>query len=173
MAGDTMPVVENAKHERMAQGLAKGLSADKAYVQAGYKPHRGNAARLSANERIKARVAEIQQKQVSRTIEHAAINAREEMQMLRSLVRDAREAGDIKTAMQGQMFILECFGFKDLPTLTHEMLGDRSANTAAAPPTSERQAEVVKKNVLQFGRVHQELERLAGPRVIEHDPTRK
>jgi hypothetical protein len=163
-------ILKHCRHEQVAQALAKGLTADKAYAAAGYKPHRGNAARLSANESIKARVAEIQQKQVSRTIEHAAINAREEMQMLRSLIRDAREAGDLTNAIKGQMFILECFGFKDLPTLTHEMVGDRSAQTAAAPPTEERQAAVAKKNILQFGRVHQELIRLAGPRTINHDP---
>jgi hypothetical protein len=53
-------------------------------------------------------------------------------------------------AIKGQTFILECFGFKDLPTPTHEMLA--IVQTAAAPPTAERQAEVVKKNVLQFGK---------------------
>ena len=68
------------------------------------------------------------------------------------------------------MFIMEMFGFKDLPTLTHEMLGDRGTQTAAAPPTEERQGEVARKNILQFGRVHQELIRLAGPRTIDHDP---
>jgi hypothetical protein len=54
------------------------------------------------------------------------------------------------------MFVMQIFGFKDLPTLTREMLGDRSAKTAAAPLTAERQAEVLKKNVLQFGRVHRD-----------------
>jgi hypothetical protein len=49
----------NNKHELFAQGLAKGLSADAAYQAAGYKPHRGNAARLRANEIIQRRVDEI------------------------------------------------------------------------------------------------------------------
>lgn len=168
-----MSNLRNSKHELVAQALAKGLSADKAYAEAGYRPHRGNAARLSANESIKARVTELQQKKVAKVHEYAAINVREQMHKLMGIIDDARAAGDITTALKGQMFVMEMFGFKDLPTLTHEMLGDRGAQTAAAPPTSERQAEVVKKNVLQFGRVHQELERLAGPRVIEHDPTRK
>ena len=33
---------EERRCKRAAPGLAKGLSADKAYVAAGYKPHRGN-----------------------------------------------------------------------------------------------------------------------------------
>lgn len=54
-----MPVLDNAKHERFAQGLAKGKTADEAYVAAGFKANRGNASRLKANESIAARVDEI------------------------------------------------------------------------------------------------------------------
>ena len=55
-----MPFLKNPKHELFAQARAQGSSADEAYVSAGYKPHRGNAARLSANESVQARVAEFQ-----------------------------------------------------------------------------------------------------------------
>lgn len=61
-----MPVLPNARHERFAQELAKGKSADEAYRAAGYKPHDGNAARLRGNERILSRVAEIQQRGAER-----------------------------------------------------------------------------------------------------------
>ena len=54
-----MAALKNAKHEAFAQGLAKGLSADEAYARAGFKPNRGNASRLKANESIAARVDEI------------------------------------------------------------------------------------------------------------------
>ncbi len=37
-----------------------GNPADAAYEEAGYRKHRGNAARLSANEHVKDRVKEIQ-----------------------------------------------------------------------------------------------------------------
>ncbi|RVG81336.1 terminase small subunit [Sinorhizobium meliloti] len=57
-----MPVLKNARHEKFAQELAKGKTADEAYQLAGFKPNRGNAARLNANESIQARVAEIQGK---------------------------------------------------------------------------------------------------------------
>lgn len=51
--------LKNARHERFAQELAKGSTADAAYVSAGFKPHGSNPARLSGNERIKSRVAEL------------------------------------------------------------------------------------------------------------------
>lgn len=49
----------NPRHELFAQELAKGQTADAAYALAGFKPHRGNAARLSANESVQARVSTI------------------------------------------------------------------------------------------------------------------
>jgi len=49
----------NPKHEAFAQGLAKGLTADAAYAEAGYRPNRGNAVRLKANESVQRRVAEL------------------------------------------------------------------------------------------------------------------
>lgn len=55
-----MPVLDNPRHERFAQELAKGEPASTAYVNAGYSANEGNCIRLKGNERIKARVAEIQ-----------------------------------------------------------------------------------------------------------------
>jgi len=54
-----MPVLANARHERFAQAIAGGMTADDAYVDAGYKEHRGNASTLRANKNIQKRVAEI------------------------------------------------------------------------------------------------------------------
>lgn len=54
-----MPPLDNPKHEIFAQGRAKGLTADEAYQEAGYKANRGNAARLNANESIVKRIEEI------------------------------------------------------------------------------------------------------------------
>ena len=61
-----MPILRNAKHERFAQALAKGETADAAYVQAGYEANRGNATRLKANESIESRVAEILERAATR-----------------------------------------------------------------------------------------------------------
>jgi len=55
-----MPVLKNARHERFAQELAKGKTADEAYALAGFKSNRGNAATLKAKQSISKRVTEIQ-----------------------------------------------------------------------------------------------------------------
>jgi hypothetical protein len=53
-------VLKNQRHERFAQELAAGERASEAYVRAGYRLNYGNCIRLKGNERIKARVAELQ-----------------------------------------------------------------------------------------------------------------
>lgn len=57
-----MAALPNAKHERFAQEAAKGKNASEAYVAAGYKENRQNAARLMTNDDIRTRVGEIQAK---------------------------------------------------------------------------------------------------------------
>jgi len=76
-----MGELSNARHERFAQELAAGNPADAAYKAAGYRRHRGNAARLSANEHVKNRVQEIQ----SIGAERAAVT-------VQSLIEEAEEA---------------------------------------------------------------------------------
>src|SRR6478736_6065006 len=56
----SMLTLQHPRHERFAQELATGKTADAAYVLAGYRANRSNAARLSANQDIERRVAEIQ-----------------------------------------------------------------------------------------------------------------
>jgi phage terminase small subunit len=45
-------VLRNPRHERFAQELATGKTADAAYVLASYKENRSNAARLNASQNI-------------------------------------------------------------------------------------------------------------------------
>lgn len=54
-----MPALENPKHERFAQELAKGKTADEAYVIAGYKKNRGNASTLKQDQSILDRVSDL------------------------------------------------------------------------------------------------------------------
>ena len=78
-----MPVLKNPKHERFAQELAKGNTADGAYVEAGYKADRANAARLTTNDDVRTRVAEIQDRGAVRaevTVE-SLINEAEEVRV--------------------------------------------------------------------------------------------
>lgn len=57
-----MSALKNPRHERVAQELAKGATADAAYIEAGYKANRHNAAALARQEHILTRVAEIQER---------------------------------------------------------------------------------------------------------------
>lgn len=75
-----MPVLSNPRHERFAQELAKGKTADEAYEAAGYAANRGNATRLKANESVLKRLSELQ----SRTAERAVVTAE-------SLIAEAEE----------------------------------------------------------------------------------
>lgn len=54
-----MGVLSNPRHERFAQELAKGKTADEAYVLAGYQENRHNASRLKTTETIAARLDEL------------------------------------------------------------------------------------------------------------------
>ncbi|SCB30388.1 terminase small subunit [Rhizobium lusitanum] len=68
-----MPVLKNARHEKFAQGLAGGKTADEAYELAGFKPNRGNASRLKSNENILKRIEEIKAAVTERAIEKLAV----------------------------------------------------------------------------------------------------
>jgi len=57
-----MPILENPKHERFAQELAKGKSQAEAYQTAGYKPSEPHASRLASNGKVTARVIELLQR---------------------------------------------------------------------------------------------------------------
>jgi phage terminase small subunit len=74
-------MLRNSRHERFAQELAAGNTADAAYVLAGYRENRSNAARLNANRDIQKRVAEIQ----SVGAERAAVT-------VETLIAEAEEA---------------------------------------------------------------------------------
>lgn len=85
-----MPVLANPRHERFAQELAKGKSQAEAYANAGYEPSEPNASRLTRNEKVQARVAELQERAAIRTEVTAA-----------SLIAEAEEVRQ-KAMMAGQ-----------------------------------------------------------------------
>lgn len=64
--GRTVPTLDNPKHERFAQGLAQGKSQADAYAAAGYAASEPNASRLTRNDKVAARVAEIQNRGAER-----------------------------------------------------------------------------------------------------------
>jgi hypothetical protein len=60
-----MAILTNPRHEAFAQTLARGISASAAYVEAGYKANRHNAAALAREEHIRTRVTELQEEQLA------------------------------------------------------------------------------------------------------------
>lgn len=100
-----MPALENPKHERFAQELAKGLTADKAYIAAGFKPNRGNAATLKQKESISNRVAEllsereaIHAQATAEAIKSTALTKEWVIQTLMENVARAMQATEVKRA---------------------------------------------------------------------------
>jgi hypothetical protein len=73
----------NARHERFARELAKGCSQDAAYVAAGYKQHRGAAARLCAKVSVSARVAWF----LAQTAGETVLSLKEKREFLAGVVR--------------------------------------------------------------------------------------
>jgi hypothetical protein len=55
-----VPTLRNPRHEKFVQELTTGKTADAAYVLAGYRANRSNAARLYANHDVQKRLAQIQ-----------------------------------------------------------------------------------------------------------------
>jgi len=53
-----MPPLQNHRHEAFAQALAKGMPANRAYVEAGYVYSEPNASKLTRNAKVKARLQE-------------------------------------------------------------------------------------------------------------------
>ena len=57
----------NSRQEKFARNLAMGMTKAKAYAEAGYKPDPGNPTRLTENDRVQKRVAELQERAALRT----------------------------------------------------------------------------------------------------------
>jgi hypothetical protein len=87
-----MPILPIPKHEAFAQGLARGLSAAAAYVEAGYKENRHNAATLARKQHILTRVGELQEEQLAIHQQATAQAAANAQVTLESLIAEAEAA---------------------------------------------------------------------------------
>lgn len=87
-------MLRNIRHERFAQGIAKGLPAADAYTQAGYKATgasaRVNASRLLTNPNVASRLAEL----AAKLAKPAIADADEIQQFLTTAMRGKDETGD-------------------------------------------------------------------------------
>ena len=87
-----MPAIKNPRHEAFAQALARGSSAAAAYVEAGYKPNRHNAAALARKQHISTRVNELQEEQLAIHQQAAAQAAANAQVSIESLIAEAEAA---------------------------------------------------------------------------------
>lgn len=95
-----MATLANHKHELFAQALAKGETADAAYIAAGYKENRHNASRLKTNEHILARVSELQER-VAIRVELSVKDIVTMLQEDRALARSEKQSSAAVAASMG------------------------------------------------------------------------
>ena len=87
-----MPALKNPRHEAFAQAVARGMSASAAYVEAGYKANRHNAAALAREQHIGTRVSELQEEQLAIHQQATAAAAANKQVTLESLIAEAEAA---------------------------------------------------------------------------------
>jgi len=87
-----MPALKNPRHEAFAQAFARGVSASAAYVEAGYKANRHNAAALAREKHIRTRVAELQEEQLAIHQQATAAAAANKQVTIESLIAEAEAA---------------------------------------------------------------------------------
>lgn len=100
-----MPLLKNPKHERFAQEVAKGKSANQAYAIAGFKKSTTNAARLNANEPIRMRIEEL----LAKSAQKAGVTIDKIVQELAKIgfsdIRKALDWGMVNTEKGPQQFV--------------------------------------------------------------------
>ena len=94
-----MSVLKNPRHERFAQLLTHGMTADEAHTKAGYRPDRGNAVRMTANDSIGERVAELQ----AAVADKAVITLESHLRDLKHLRDKACAAGRYSAAISAEI----------------------------------------------------------------------
>jgi hypothetical protein len=100
-----MTTLSNTRHERFAQELAKGKSQEQAYIEAGYKPDRGAASRLSANVNIQSRVANLQERGAIKA-EIAIGDILAELEEARTLAKAEGQSAAMVAATMGKAKLL-------------------------------------------------------------------
>ncbi len=96
-----MPVLKNARHEKFAQNLAKGMSATEAYEKAGYKANGPNAGRMTKNDEIVERVAELQNRAAEKT-GYTIVKATAELEEARQLAATEKNPAAMVSASMGK-----------------------------------------------------------------------
>jgi hypothetical protein len=148
-----MPILRNPRHEKFAQELAAGKSAAEAYQRAGYIKNFGNCIRLKGNERVAARVAELQHGGAVRA-EVTVASVLGELEETRKL---ALKRGQASAAVQCTMGKAKICGL----IIDRREVGDVGAFDNL---TDEQLVEEAWRRARELG--------IAGPRLVEDDNKR-
>lgn len=93
-----MGVLSNQRHELFARALAEGKSHFDAHREAGYKPNRGNASKLAAQQEIQDRVKQITTFTAMRTETSGSVTLESLIQEAGEIQRLASEAAQYSAA---------------------------------------------------------------------------
>src|SRR5690554_5500186 len=101
-----MPALPNARHERFCQEIVKGVSGREAYKTAGYKPKNdnvadANASRLLSDAKVRARIAELQERAAVRA-ELTVLDILEELNQARLLAMQLEQPAAMVSASMGR-----------------------------------------------------------------------
>lgn len=142
-----MPVLKDARQEKFAQALAKGMTQVAAAVAAGYAANDATAARRANSPSVRARVAELQ----GRAAEKAVLTKTAIIERLFRLADKAEAAGQISAANRavellgkeiGMFVDRRLLGIRRIEDMTEEELleflggepDDAELRTAAGTP---------------------------------------
>lgn len=141
-----MPALANPKHERFAQLLFKGKSAIEAYTEAGYKPDRGAASRLSSKVNIQSRVSQLKEFTAHR-VEISAASVTEALLRIAVAAEALRDAPGLSVARAAHMDAAKLNGLiidksENKTDLTVSDVVDRPPNETREAWIERRQREM-------------------------------
>lgn len=123
--------LKNTRHELFAQGLAKGMSAIDAYVEAGGPRSEATVCRIAKRDDIQARVAELQAR-------HAAqcdVTVESLTEQFDSLTLKAIEKGQISAAVSAVEKKAKLHGFLTTSKVQHTGKDDGPIQVEEIPPS--------------------------------------
>ena len=142
----------------MAEGrLSQAECYMQIYPKSAISSASANASRLIANDKIRERIEELRvdilQEAKNQVVNEISFDARQQFERLERTCEKAEAAGDHKTAAEYRVRILEMFGYRDHPTLTHEHVNGKRIDVHHSQTDSEREPAALGRNVTRFADV--------------------
>jgi acyl-CoA reductase-like NAD-dependent aldehyde dehydrogenase len=153
-----MAVLENGRRERFAQSVANGEEIGKAYVDAGFKPNKGNPTTLKKRKDVQSRIAELLEeranavtKKYAAEVEYTRETILAKLEEAFEVAREAENGSAMASATMGMAKILGMI-------IDRREVGDAGAFDGY---TDEQLVEEAVRQARELG--------IAGPRLVEDD----